>query len=89
MKRLQKARRKEAAAKTIADVGGAILGSLVDSTLRQNTMNFINSAPMMNEKIQFKLANRHGQKFLNDDNAIAASGKSDQMFFFDRIRRSF
>jgi len=86
---LAKRQAREKVAATFANVGGAVLGSVINDALRNTTQNFISSAPVMNERIQFKLATKNANRINNIQNAIDQSGKTTQQYFFDTHRESF
>lgn len=86
---LAKRQAREKVAATFANVGGAVLGSVINDALRNTTQNFISSAPVMNERIQFKLATKNANRINNIQSAIDQSGKTTQQYFFDTHRESF
>ncbi len=86
---IAKRRSREAVVDTFANVGGTLLKGVINDTLRERTTNFINSAPVMNERMQFKVADANRNRIQAVQNKIDNSGKSTSEYFFDTYRGSF
>jgi len=81
---LAKRQAREAAVGAFSNVAGKFLGSVLSDTLRDSTNNFINSAPIMNERIQAKIADDRKKRIGAVQSQIDASGKSTYDFLFDQ-----
>ena len=81
---LAKRQAREAAVGAFSNVAGKFLGSVLSDTLRDSANNFINSAPIMNERIQAKIADDRKKRIGAVQSQIDASGKSTYDFLFDQ-----
>ena len=86
---IAKRQAREKAVGAFSNVAGTFLGSVLSDTLRTSANNFINSAPIMNERIQAKLANKNATRINTIQDSIDRSGKTDKMYFFDTNRDTF
>ena len=80
---LAKRQARENAVGAFSNVAGKFLGSVLSDTLRDSANNFINSAPIMNERIQAKIADDRKKRIGAVQSQIDASGKSTYDFLFD------
>ena len=81
---LAKRQARENAVGAFSNVAGKFLGSVLSDTLRDSANNFINSAPIMNERIQAKIADDRKKRIGAVQSQIDASGKSTYDFLFDQ-----
>jgi len=86
---IAKRQSREAAVGAFSNVAGKFLGTVLNDTLRNSTNNFINSAPIMNERIQAKIADDRKRRIGGIQNQIDSSGKSTFEFMFDQHLPSF
>ena len=86
---IAKRQSREAAVGAFSNVAGKFLGTVLNDTLREKTNNFINSAPIMNERIQAKIADDRKRRIGGIQNQIDSSGKSTFEFMFDQHLPSF
>ena len=86
---IAKRQSREAAVGAFSNVAGKFLGTVLNDTLRERTNNFINSAPIMNERIQAKIADDRKRRIGGIQNQIDSSGKSTFEFMFDQHLPSF
>ncbi len=86
---IAKRQSREAAVGAFSNVAGKFLGTVLNDTLREKTNNFINSAPIMNERIQAKIADDRKTRIGGIQNQIDSSGKSTFEFMFDQHLPSF
>ena len=86
---LAKREARENAVGAFSNVAGKFLGSVLSDTLRDSTNNFINSAPIMNERIQAKIADDRKTRIGAIQNQIDSSGKSTYDFLFDQHLPAF
>lgn len=86
---LAKRQAREAAVGAFSNVAGKFLGSVLSDTLRDSANNFINSAPIMNERIQAKIADDRKTRIGAIQSQIDASGKSTYDYFFDQHLPAF
>lgn len=86
---LAKRQAREAAVGAFSNVAGKFLGSVLSDTLRDSANNFINSAPIMNERIQAKIADDRKTRIGAIQSQIDASGKSTYDYLFDQHLPAF
>lgn len=86
---LAKRQARENAVGAFSNVAGKFLGSVLSDTLRDSANNFINSAPIMNERIQAKIADDRKTRIGAIQSQIDASGKSTYDYLFDQHLPAF
>ena len=86
---LAKRQARESAVGAFSNVAGKFLGSVLSDTLRDSANNFINSAPIMNERIQAKIADDRKTRIGAIQSQIDASGKSTYDYLFDQHLPAF
>lgn len=82
-------RSREAMVGTLANVSGTLIGTVINDNLKQSALNFINSAPVMDERIKFKVANANRDRIYKDQERIDASGGSGVDYYFNTYRDVF
>lgn len=82
-------RSREAAVGALTNVAGTLIGTVINDNLKQSALNFINSAPIMDERIKFKVANANRDRIYKDQERIDASGGSGVDYYFNTYRDVF
>lgn len=88
-KDIAKRQQRQAAVGTFSNVAGKFLGTVLSDTLRESANSFINSAPIMDERIQAKIANDRKTRIGGVQKQIDASGKSTYDFLFEQHLPAF
>lgn len=88
-KDIAKRQAKEANVAAFSNVAGKFLGTVINDTLRDSASNFINSSPIMNERIQAKVAADRKLKIGSIQDQINSSGKSTFDYMFEQHLPTF